>query len=130
VSYDFVKSRAESHLYYPGSRVITTMGGSEDTNPLQPNPAFAGAILTTTDTADTVNVWYRRKLTAESPPWQPYDIPSLTTQISAQGYRRGSRERFSVGIDDPKLLAETLGRQVPTGGTVFEIDLLIFPNRH
>lgn len=83
------------------------------------NSAFAGAILVTHDSPAQVYAWYQQKLLADH--WKAYQLAALlSTQLSAQGYQRGTREFYVVAIDDPKQLSGVIGAQVPTGGTVFE----------
>lgn len=83
------------------------------------NSATAGAILVTHDSPAQVDAWYRQRLLADH--WKPYHLAALlSTQLSARGYRRGTREFYVVAIDDPKLLSGVIGTQLPIGGTLFE----------
>lgn len=127
VSYDFIKSRPEAHLYYPGSTVFSPFGGPEERHLFESNnSAFAGAVLITKDPPEQIYQWYKDWMLSHG--WQPHVFPRATTQTSLEGYVRGSRERFFVAMDDPELLSGTLGRKVPQGeGTVFEITFLIVP---
>lgn len=126
VSYDFAKSRPEAELHYPGSTVFRVIGGGEQHFAgSSSSSAFAGAILTTSASADEIYAWYDAQLTARN--WTPFALGTGGAQKSVKGYERGSRERFNVGIDDPKLLGDVLGRPAPTGTTTFEIRYLIAP---
>ena len=127
VSYDYAKSRPEAQLHYPGATVFRTIGSGEQHFAGQSDSsAFAGAILTTDASPDAIYAWYDEQLTKRN--WKPFDIGTGGAEKSVKGYQRGPRERFNVGIDDPKLLGDVLGRPVPAGTTIFEISYLIFPS--
>lgn len=129
VSAEEVKSHPEGHLYYPGAKVYWQIGGAESRNEIEggSNPAFAGAILTSGDSADTIFSWYRQWLAAHG--WQPDEqaIGSTTWKAYA-AFKRGNRERFTVAVDDPQLLSGVLGTRVPSDRTVFEIRYQILPS--
>lgn len=127
VSLDFIKSRPEAQLYYPGSEVFSLFGGPEESRPFKKNSsAFYGAILISNDSPEQIYQWYKDWMLSHG--WQPRTFPRATTQTSLQGYTRDSRERFFVAMDDPESLAGTLGRPVPQDeGTVFEIWYAILP---
>jgi hypothetical protein len=127
VSYQFVSSRPEAHLVYPGAQLAQNLGGGEQGNPIEggSSSAFAGAILTTPDSPRDIYGWYRAQL--ESRHYHPYDILSSPVWISEQGYERGPRERVIVALDDPAALAKVLGHAIPKGNTVFEVRYMIFP---
>ncbi len=118
VSYQFVSSRSSAHLDYPKARKLTTRGTSESRDPLEgvTNSASAGAVLVTADTPTQVYAWYRERLLAEK--WTPYPVAPFSTQLTAQGYKHGTREFFVVAIDDPKQLSDVRG--ITAGGTVLE----------
>lgn len=127
VSYDFVKSRPEAHLYYPGSKVFSPFGGAEERHLFGKNSsAFVGAVLTSTDSPKQIYQWYKDWMLSHG--WQLSVFLRATGQTSIEGYARGSRERFYVAMEDTELLGGVLGRQVPQDeGTVFEIRYMIFP---
>ena len=70
----------------------------------------------TADTPTQVYAWYRERLLAEK--WTPYPVAPFSTQLTAQGYKHGTREFFVVAIDDPKQLSDVRG--ITAGGTVLE----------
>ena len=121
VSYQFVNSRPPAHLVYPHAQTLRVIGHGEQHYPAEgvTNSAFAGAVLVTQDSQTQVYAWYRQQLRADH--WKSYELAALlSTQLSAQGYQRGTREVFVVAIDDPHQLSSVIGTQVPAGGTVFE----------
>ena len=121
VSYQALSSRPPAHLIYPGAQTLRVVGAGESRYPAEGvvNSAFVGAILSTADSPEQVYSWYRNHLTADG--WKTYQLAALlSTQISAQGYQRGSREFFVVAIDDPRSLSAALGRQIPAGSTIVE----------
>lgn len=121
VSYQAVSSRPPAHLLYPGAQTLRLIGAGESRYPSEgvTNSAFAGALLMTPDPPSQVYTWYRNHLTADG--WKTYQLAALlSTQISAQGYQRGSREYFVVAIDDPRQLSAVLGNQVQAGATIVE----------
>lgn len=126
VSYQEVSSRPEANLLYPGSTVIRKVGsGQEPSFAGNKSPAFAGAVAATTATAQQVNDFYSKWMTAHG--WTPYSIGLVGPEISAQGYQRGARERFTLGIDDPKLLAGTISSSIPRDKTIYEFRYFLPP---
>jgi hypothetical protein len=123
-----VKAHPEASLYYPGAQVVWPFGGGEERNVIDGgvNGAFAGAILRTNVSSESIYAWYKNWMAAHG--WQSSPTIRATTQISVEGYARGDRERFSIAIDDPAELGRTLGRPIPAGpGTVYEISYMILP---
>ncbi len=121
VSYQFVNSRPPAHLIYPNTKVLRVIGHDESRYPAEgvTNSAFAGAILVTTDSPDQIYAWYQHHIAAYG--WKTYRLAALlSTQRSARGYQRGSREIFVVAIDDPRQWGAAVGSQMPAGGTLFE----------
>jgi hypothetical protein len=121
VSYEFVNARPPAHLVYPNAQTLRIIGHGESRYPAEgvTNSAFAGAILATRDSPAQVYAWYQQKLLADH--WKRYQLAALlSTQLSAQGYQRGTRESFVVAIDDPHQLSGVIGTQLPAGGTLFE----------
>ena len=129
VSYQFVSSRTEAHLYYPAATVLRVLGASEQRYPGEAvtNSAFAGAVLRTPDSPDQIYAWYRANLASSG--WKPAKIGLLSTEVSAEGYARGQREFFIVGIDDPKALQAVLGQPVSANGTILEFRSSTDPTR-
>ena len=130
VSYQFVNSRPPAQLVYPGAKTLRVIGHGESSYPAEgvTNAAFAGGILTSPDAPNQIYTWYRQRLSADG--WKPYTLAALlSTQMSAKGYQRGSRELFVVAIDDPRQLGAVVGSQMPTGGTLFEYTYSISPHR-
>jgi hypothetical protein len=129
VTFEQVKSHPEGHLFYPGAHVYWPIGGGEERNLIEggANPAFAGAILTSHDSADAIVGWYQNWLLSHG--WAVDDRAiGSTVWVSYVGFTRGSREQFTVAIDDPKLLSGVLGTAVPSDrGTVFEVRYQIRP---
>jgi hypothetical protein len=111
VTFDQVKSHPEGHLFYPGAHVYWPIGG----------------ILTSHDSADAIVGWYQNWLLSHG--WAVDDRAiGSTVWVSYVAFKRGSREQFTVAIDDPKLLSGVLGTAVPSDrGTVFEVRYQIRP---
>lgn len=127
VSYEFVKSRPEAQLFYPGAEVFHRFGGKEIGFFTSPSSsAFAGGILMSNNSPEQIYQWYKEWLLTRG--WQPADFLLVDTQISLQGYTRGNREDFYVAMNNPKRLAATLGRPVPDNVTIFEVRYVIIPN--
>lgn len=125
-----IKSHPEGHLLYPRAKLYWTIGGAETSDPIEggTNPAFAGAILTSSGSAGDIFAWYRQWMFSNG--WQ-IDSQRIgsTVCLSYVGFKRGARERFVVAVDDPRLLGDVLGTRVPTDrGTVFEIRYQILPS--
>lgn len=127
VSYAEVNKHVEAHLAYPGSTPVSRFGGAEYHHPLSghDDAAFSGGILATTATPRQIYLWYERWALKHG--WHSHDFPSLSTQLSTEGFERGRREFFIVAIDDPQLLGETTGRKIPRGRTIYEIRYAILP---
>jgi hypothetical protein len=128
VSYEFIRARWEGQLTYPGSTMFSPFGGGESHQPgAGEQAAFVGGILLTTASADEVYSWYKATLTARG--WTyAGTAPSGSGEVSAQGLVRGVREVFVVGIDDPRLLKDVIGRTPPPGLTVYEYSYTIWPS--
>ena len=121
VSYQAVSSRPPAHLIYPGAKTLRVIGTGESRYPAEgvTNSAFAGAVLVTPDSPAQVYAWYKDRLTADG--WKTFRLAALlSTQISAQGYQRKTREYFVVAIDDPRQLSAVISNQVPAGATIVE----------
>lgn len=128
VSYKQVSSHPEATLSYPGSQILFPMGAGEQRSPSEGvvNAAFAGEVLRVNAPSPAIYDWYKNWMTSHG--WHSSPTLRATTQISVEGYARGSRERFTVAIDNPDALARTIGRPIPAGqGTVYEIAYMILP---
>jgi hypothetical protein len=129
VTFDQVKSHPEGHLFYPGAHVYWPIGGGEQRGGLEgiTNTAFAGANLTSTASVDEINQWYQQWMLAHG--WQADRRIRSGVWLSHMDFKRGTRELFTVAIDDPALLSAVLGTPVPSNrGTVFEIRYEILPS--
>ena len=93
ITYQQVLSRAEAHLYYPGSHVAESHGDDAVQTVLEGNrPAFVQTYLVVSEaTRQQVDEWYRTKLTASG--WR---VDSRTD--FGVGYVRGTREAFDIGF--------------------------------
>ena len=121
VTYASVSSRAPARLIYPGAQTLRAIGAGESRYPAEGviNSAFAGAVMVTQDSPAQVYAWYNDRLTADG--WKTYRLAALlSTQISAKGYQRGTREYFVVAIDDPHQLSAVISNKVPAGATIVE----------
>jgi len=59
-----LSAHPEAQLRYPGSLVVKVVGSNEiATRDSEPDPAYAGAIFTTTATAAQLYAWYADWLT-------------------------------------------------------------------
>ncbi|MDQ6949053.1 MAG: hypothetical protein M3256_23030 [Actinomycetota bacterium] len=128
VSYQFVNSRPPAHLVYPDAKTLRVIGHGESHYPAEgvTDSASAGAILATNDSPDQIYAWYDDRLKADG--WKTYQLAALlSTQRSARGYQRGTREFFVVAIDDPRQFV--VGSRVPVGGTLFEYTYTIEPSK-
>ncbi|MGH9080048.1 MAG: hypothetical protein ACRDYE_08275 [Acidimicrobiales bacterium] len=94
----------ESHLFYPGSRLVRDIGASQTTNQEgeEPNPAYAGAILTASVTADTLYAFYRAELEARG--FHMVNDYRLASQVSGQAWETDQRVQVQIGVFDPALL--------------------------
>ena len=101
VTQQYMLSRAEAHLFYPGSMVLqsNSAGQGPDGGLLRPQPAFAQASLETTATSTQIMAWYRQRL--EDRGWQLAQRDSITMQ-----FLQGDRQNFDVQV---------FGKQAPAG---------------
>ncbi len=129
VSWQYMKSRPESGLMYPGAAKLR--GISWSTNQAGSPDASYGGVLHTAASAAQVYAFYEDWLFAHG--WVLYrDRPrgGATVWLSNRGYVRHPREMFGVAIDNPQLLRNTLGGVSPVEGTVFEYCYSIFLPGH
>jgi hypothetical protein len=128
VSYAFIQARPEASLMYPGSKMFSQFGGGESVEAFVGRQnADIGAVMTTSASQDQIYAWYRTQLGSRG--WT-FLGPSavLSTETSSQGYNRGTREVFLVGIIDPTGLRDTLGRGLPPGVIGYEYSYAIEPS--
>ena len=120
-------AHGESHLYYPGSKVVRLVGSNQIANPQEPkepNPAYAGAILTATATADQLYAFYGQQLRARG----FYTEPNyhLASQVSGRTWEVDQRVQVQVGIFDPVLLEQdqNIATAPGPGELVYEVILV------
>jgi hypothetical protein len=117
-----VSARPEAHLHYPGSVVVKAVGADEvATRDTEPDPAYAGAILTTTASATQLYAWYAQLLTAQG--YRQVTYYRMSDQVSGVAWRApGGREQVQVGVFDPAELAsqQHITVAAPAGTVVYE----------
>lgn len=126
VTYEALQCHPEASLFYPGSTVLERLGASQTTALFEgTNPAFSGAILISADPVNKIYAWYDSWLKQRH--W--YRSPLIGAgYVSAHGYARvGGREALGVDIDNPAQFSATIGKKVPSGGTLFEVRYIVFP---
>jgi len=101
VTQQYMLSRAESHLFYPGSHILqsNSSGQGPDRGLLRPQPAYAQASLETTASSGQIVAWYRQQLEARG--WELHQQDSISMQ-----FLNGDRQNFDVQV---------FGKQAPTG---------------
>ncbi len=130
VSYKQVTAHPEARLHYPGSRMFAPFGGPERNyltlDGREHDPAFAGAVLTSNATPAQIYLWYQLWLLKHG--WRSWGgYAMLGTWKSDESYARGTREEFTVAMDYPTSIRDTLGRTAPPGRTVYEVRYSILP---
>jgi hypothetical protein len=128
VRIDQVKTHPEAHLFYPGAHLYWPISGGQQDNFVDggTNFPFAGGILMSRDSSDAIYKWYADWLTTRG--WAQYQNVSSTTWLSHMDFKRGTREFFTIAVEDPAALSRVLGTRVPTDrGTVFEVRYEIAP---
>jgi hypothetical protein len=116
----------EAQLRYPGSLVVKIVGSNEiATRDSEPDPAYAGAILTTTATDTQLYAWYAHWLTARG--YHQVTYYRMSDQKSGVAWRApGGREQVQIGIFHPAELAAQQHLSVAAGaGTVVYEQLLV-----
>ena len=100
-----LSTHPEAQLRYPGSTLVKVVGSDEvATKDPEPDPAFVGAILTTTATAAQLYAWYANWLTAHG--YQRVTYYRMSDQTSGVAWRApGGREQVQVGVFDTAELA-------------------------
>jgi hypothetical protein len=99
-------AHSESHLFYPGSKLVRWVGSNQIPNPheTEPNPAYAGAILTASATAGQLYAFYEKELR----PGGFYAVNDyrLSSQVSGRTWEVDQRVQVQVGIFNPVLLKQ------------------------
>jgi len=100
VTYSDLLSHPESHLFYPGSRVVTRSGGGEhsglDTGRI---PASTTVVLVTDAPMTQIYAWYRSHLVATG--WALRDTEPETMNGGYELFTKGKDQVFQVS-PDPK----------------------------
>jgi hypothetical protein len=112
ITSQYMLSRPEADLYYPGSRVLKTSmdGQGPDGGLYRPRPAYAQAFLEATASSEQLINWYRQQLQQRG--WQ-FNFQ----QGTLIDFTRGDRENFDMQV---------VGDQPPSGivsdgkGTVYQ----------
>jgi hypothetical protein len=123
VSYEFVSSRPEAKLYYPGAKIFSPFGQPQRGTG---TVAFSGAVMTSNDSPEKIYAWYHDWLLAHG--WQEHtSFVHVATHVSTKDYVKQGQDReiFEVDMDDPKELSLVLGKPVPANITVFEFQYII-----
>jgi hypothetical protein len=119
-------THAESHLFYPGSTVVRSVGSNQIANPAagEPDPAYAGAILTASATADQLYAFYQQQLLARG--YHSVTDYRLSTQVSGRAWEVDQRVQVQVGIFDPALLQQdqNITAVAEPGELIYEVVLV------
>ena len=122
-------ARPEARLFYPGSMLVSKVGADQTpTSPGQePNPAYSGAILTSSARPAQLYAWYGTWLKAHG--YLPATDYRPASQVSGQAWQAHHRLQVQVGVFDPKLLKADQGvsAMAPPGGVVYEEVLVGYP---
>ena len=121
-----LSAHPEAQLRYPRSLVVKIVGSDEvATGDSEPDPAYAGAILTTTATNAQLYTWYAQWLTDHG--YHQVTYYRMSDQTSGVAWRApGGREQVQIGIFDPTKLAAQQHIGVPAGaGSVVYEQLLV-----
>jgi hypothetical protein len=117
-----LSSHPEAQLRYPESVVVKAVGSNEvATRDSEPDPAYVGAILTTTATATQLYAWYADWLTARGYHQVTYYL--MSDQTSGVAWRSpGGREQVQIGVFNAAGLAsqQHISAVVSPGGVVYE----------
>jgi len=122
-----IAARPEGHLVYPNAEVFARPLSNEHTSGFGLSNSYAGTTFFTKDTPDQVYAWYKTWLLAHG--WQLHysGYGSGPPEISTAQYLRGTREVFTVGIEDPKLLGAFTGGKWPSDRTIVMVHYTIMP---
>ena len=121
-----LSAHPEAQLRYPGSLLVKSVGSDEvATGDSEPDPAYSGAILTTTATATQLYAWYAQWLTAHG--YHQVTYYRTSDQTSGVAWRApGGREQIQVGVFDATELAAQQHISVRSdAGTVVYEQLLV-----
>jgi hypothetical protein len=121
-----LSARPEAHLRYPGSLLVKPVGSDEvATRDSEPDPAYSGAILTSTATATQLYAWYAKWLTSHG--YHQVTYYRMSDQRSGVAWRApGGREQVQIAIFDPVELASQQHISVATAaGTVIYEQVLV-----
>jgi hypothetical protein len=117
-----LSARPEAQLRYPGSPEVKPIGSNEvATRDSEPDPAYTGAILTTTATAAQLYAWYAVWLTAHG--YHQVTHYRMSDQTFGVAWRApGGREQVQIGIFDATELAaqQHISVAAGTGTVVYE----------
>jgi hypothetical protein len=100
-----LSGRPEAQLRYPGSTVVKVIGADEvATRDPEPDPAYAGAILTAKTSAAQLYAWYADWAKAHG--YHQVTYYRMSDQTSGVAWRApGGREQVQVGVFDAAQLA-------------------------
>jgi len=122
-------SRPETHLRFPGSVVVKTVGMGETPNKSgeEPNPAFTGAIFEAHATPGQLYAWFGASLSRRE--FSPARYFMQADQTSGQAWQFRHRLQVQVGVFDPNLLRSDAGidAEPGPGELVYESVLVGYP---
>ncbi|HEV3281448.1 MAG TPA: hypothetical protein VG032_07565 [Acidimicrobiales bacterium] len=105
------------------------MGSNQTPNEKgEPNPAYAGAILTAPVTPAALYAFYRKQLEARG--FHSVDDYHLSTQVSGQAWEVDQRVQVQIGVFDPTLFEadQPSGSAVRPGHLFYEEVLVGYLN--
>jgi hypothetical protein len=119
-----------SHLFYPGSTLVHDVGADQTPNEKgeEPNPAYAGAILTAAASPAALYAFYRGQLEARG--FHMVNDYHLASQVSGQAWEVDQRVQVQIGVFDPALLSadQHIRTAVAPGRLIHEEVLVGYPN--
>lgn len=116
----------QTHLRYPGSRLVKVVGADQTpTRPgEEPNPAYIGGIFTVRATPTQLYQWFQLRLSRVG--FFPTADYRPSTETSGHAWQRFHRLQVQVGVLDPQSLRADLGIRVETPpGTVAYEEVLV-----
>jgi hypothetical protein len=121
-----IAARPEAKLLYPGAEVLYRPLSNEQTSGFGLSFAAAEVDFLTKATPDKVFAWYKARLLALG--WSLGDLGrGNIPEKSFVQYKRGTRETFRIGIQDPRLLGVFLGGKWPTDRTIVFVRYTVMP---
>jgi hypothetical protein len=116
-------SHPEAQLRYPDSRIVREIGSDEVAMPHEnePDPAYAGAILTAAATPERLYAWYSTQLAAAG--YREVTFYRNPDEVSGKAWRApNGREQIQVAVFDPAQLAaqQKVTAAAPAGGVVYQ----------